>query len=198
MPFNEPMVEFDTLLGVTPHMNTHTETHMHSHWPWKEARCFFVVHKQENSRDVSFSYVVSLTLHVSLFGKLRLSFFFHGSEVSASPGSRSVFVQRVAQRKCFITVCGYADISQFAKVTQLFPSTEVLEHIAFREAEGQLLRGGEPTPSLLLNIKQCDHSRCGGEGGRCIRWNRWRSPLIGHSKSFFCTNRISPASITGF
>lgn len=45
------------------------------------------------------------------------------------------------------------------KVTKLFPSTEVLEHIAFREAEGQLFRGGEPTLSLLLNIKQADDMR---------------------------------------
>lgn len=54
---------------------------------------------------------------------------------------------------------------RFVKVTKLFPLTEVLEHNAFREAEGQLFRGGEPTLSLLLNIKQGDDMRCRGEGG---------------------------------
>lgn len=30
MPFNEPMAEFDTLRGVTPH-TTHVRTHAHRH-----------------------------------------------------------------------------------------------------------------------------------------------------------------------
>lgn len=51
------------------------------------------------------------------------------------------------------------------KVTKLFSSTEVLEHIAFRNAEGQLFRGGEPALSLHLNIKQEEDMRCRSEGG---------------------------------
>lgn len=66
---------------------------------------------------------------------------------------------------------------RFVKVTKLFPSTEVLEHIAFRAAEGQLFReGGESALSLLLNIKQGDDLRCRGEGGEGP-WEmheRWR------------------------
>lgn len=39
---------------------------------------------------------------------------------------------------------------------------EVLEHITFRNAEGQLFKGGEPTLLLHLNIKQGEDMSCGG------------------------------------